>query len=134
MSQDQSTGATANAWGRTTARAIAGQIGATMTSVTSNEALLNGKHVVIKCAARATDSVGVTFKMLERLDYIVAAFQVHDDIFELWSLLPETFRKEMRDTRSKGAAGGKVGLVRRDVFENHGSRIGRVQVFHVALS
>jgi len=73
--------------------------------------------VVIKCAASATDSVGVTFKMLERLDSIIGAFQLDDGSFELWSLSPEKFRQEMRDTRSRGSAAGKVGIVRRDFFE-----------------
>jgi len=40
------------------------------------------KNVVIKCAASATDSVGVTFKMLERLDSIIGAFQLDDGSFE----------------------------------------------------
>ena len=71
MTQDRASGAAANDWGLTTARAIASQIGAVMKSRASNEALLDGKKVVIKCAASATDSVGVTFKMLDRLDSVI---------------------------------------------------------------
>lgn len=63
----------------------------------SNEALLNGQHVVIKCAAPATDSVGVTYQMLERLDAVIGAFQLDDGSFELWSLSPGS---------SRAAAGG----------------------------
>src|SRR5262249_49901918 len=107
MAQDRASGAAANEWGRVTARAIASKIG------TSNEATLNGEKVVIKCAASATDSVGVTFKMLDRLDSIIGAFQLDDKSFELWSLAPEKFHQEMRDTRSKGSSSGKVGIVRR---------------------
>lgn len=102
MTQDRASGAAANDWGRATARAIASQIGAVMKSRASNEALLDGKKVVIKCAASATDSVGVTFKMLDRLDSVIAAFQLDDGSFELWSLPRERFRHEMRDSRSKG--------------------------------
>jgi hypothetical protein len=127
MTQDRTSGAAANEWGHATARVIAHRIGAVMTSRTSNEALFEGKKVVIKCAAIATDSVGVTFKMLDRLDSVIAAFQLDDGYFELWSLSADTFRQEMRDTRSKGAAKGKVGLLRRNVFENRGTSLGKVQ-------
>jgi hypothetical protein len=126
MTQDRVTGAAANKWGQTTARGIASKIGAIMNGRTSNEATLDGKTVVIKCAAKATDSVGVTFMMLDRLDSIIGAFQLYDGSFELWSLSTEIFRQEMRDTRSKGSSAGKVGLVRRDFFEKSGRLLGRV--------
>lgn len=126
MKQDQISGAAADEWGRTTARAIAHKLGAEMKSKTSNEATFNGKNIVIKCAATATDSVGVTFKMLDRLDSIVAAFQRNNGSFELWRLPADKFRREMRDTRSTGASAGKVGLVRKDVFEKHGELITQI--------
>jgi hypothetical protein len=128
MTQVRSSGATANAWGRETARRIAAKIGATMTNRASNEATLDGKRVVIKCAALKTDSVGVTYKMLDTLDSVVGAFQVDDGSFELWTLSPAAFRNGMRATRSRGAAAGKVGLVRRDAFHKHGTLIGRVHL------
>ena len=128
MTQDQLSGAAADEWGRKTARAIASELGAEMKSATSNEATFNGKNIVIKCAAPATDSVGVTFKMLDRLDSIVAAFQRADGSFDLWRLPADKFRREMRDTRSTGASAGKVGLVRKDVFEKHGELITRVNL------
>jgi hypothetical protein len=128
MAQDRASGAAANEWGRVTARAIASKIGAVIKSGTSNEATLNGEKVVIKCAASATDSVGVTFKMLDRLDSIIGAFQLDDKSFELWSLSPEKFHQEMRDTRSKGSSAGKVGIVRRDVFEKSGMLLARIRL------
>jgi hypothetical protein len=100
MTQDRVTGAAANEWGRTTARAIASKIGAAMKGRTSNEATLDGQKVVIKCAAFGTDSVGVTFKMLDRLDSIIGAFQLDDESFELWSLL--TFSLKTRPLKSRG--------------------------------
>jgi hypothetical protein len=128
MTQDRVSGAAANEWGRDTARAIASKIGAVMKGRSSNEAVLDGKKVVIKCAASATDSVGVTFKMLDHLDSIIGAFQLDDGSFELWSLPPEKFRQQMRDTRSRGSAAGKVGLVRRGFFEKGGTLIGRIRL------
>ena len=99
-----------------------------MLTLTSNEARLDGEQVVIKCAALNTESVGVTFKMLETLDAIIAAFQLDDGSFELWSLPSDVFRAEMRDTRSQGASAGKVGLVSRAVFSSCGTLVGRIRI------
>jgi hypothetical protein len=127
MPQNQASGAAANKWGRETARQIAPRIGAVMLGSGSNEATFGGKRVVIKCAARKTNSVGVTFKMLEALDAVIGAFQLDDGSFEVWSLPSDVFRAEMRNTRSRGRAAGKVGLVRRAVFSNRGTLVGRVR-------
>jgi hypothetical protein len=94
----------------------------------SNEATLNGETVVIKCAASATGSVGVTFKMLDSLDSIIAAFQLYDGSFELWSLAPEKFHQEMRDTRSMGSSAGKVGIVSKAFFEKNGKLFARIRL------
>jgi hypothetical protein len=126
MSQDRSSGAAAAAWGIAMARQIAREIGASIPTGVSNECLLSGKRTVIKCAAAATDSVGVSFKMLDRLEVVLAAFQHVDGSFEIWTITPAVFRDHMRDTRSKGASAGKVGLVRRKVFQSEGNSLGRV--------
>jgi hypothetical protein len=128
MTQDSSSGAAANQWGRETARKIASQIDATMQRRGSNEALLDGKRVVIKCAATTTDSVGVTYKMLETLNSVIGAFQLDDGTFELWSLQPQQFKAAMRATQSRGASAGKVGIVKKSVFFNHGKLFGRVRI------
>ena len=90
MIQNRASGAAADQWGRNTARALAQHLGATKPTLRSNECLLHGRRV-IKCAAPDTDSVGVTFKMLDRLDEIVGAFQRYDGAFELWSLRPSLY-------------------------------------------
>ena len=82
MKQKQLTGAAAGEWGRKTAQAIASVLGAEFKKHTSNEATFKGKTIVIKCAAPATNSVGITFKMLDRLDSIVVAFKGDDGSFE----------------------------------------------------
>ncbi len=128
MPQDKNSGAAADRWGRETAHQIASQIGATMQSRASNQALLNGQKVVIKCAALATDSVGVTYKMLDKLDSIIGAFQLDDGSFELWSLHPKEFEAAMRETRSRGASAGKVALVRKSIFLGRGRSLGRVRL------
>lgn len=126
MSQDRASGAAADEWGRQTARELAQQLGATKRTLRSNECLLDGKRIVIKSAAPGTDSVGVTFKMLDRLDEVLGAFQRDDGAFDIWSLSPSVFREHMRDTRSRGASAGKVGLVKKDVFQSKGRALGRV--------
>lgn len=128
MNQDRTTGAKANEWGRATARKIASKIGAVMKGRASNEAILDGKTVVIKCAAAKTDSVGVTLNMLGHLDSVIGAFQLEDGSFELWTLSAAKFREAMRDTRSKGAAAGKVVLVRKRSFELGGKLFKRIRL------
>jgi len=128
MSQDRASGAAADEWGRQTARALAQRLGATNPTRHSNEYLLDGKRVVIKCAGPDTDSVGVTFQMLDRLDEVLGAFQRADGAFDIWSLSPADFKEHMRDTRSRGASAGKVGLVKRDVFQSRGRSLGRVRL------
>ena len=86
----------------------------------SNEGQYNGQRVVIKCAGRNTTSVGVTHRMLESLDLVLAAFQHHDGSFDVYSLRADEYRRHMRDSRSSGAA-GRVGLVTKKTFTEHGT-------------
>jgi len=125
MSQDQESGAKASEWGHKTAESIAREIGASGIGKVSNECRLGEERIVIKCANVETQSVGVTYRMLERLDRIIAAFGVDDGSFELWALSPVEFRSAMRESRTSA---GKVGLVERSFFERHGKPLGRVRV------
>ena len=124
MPQDKESGGRAARWGHDTAKKVAVAIGATGMGNTSNECSLGGKRAVIKCAAPDTDSVGVTYQMLGRLDTVVAAFQLDDGSFEVWSVTPKQFESAMRD--SAGSGRGKTGLVRRDYFKGDGRSLGRI--------
>lgn len=126
MSQDQSSGAVASQWGKDTARLIAFKINAKMVSSRSNECIFEGVKGVIKCAKTATSSVGVSYKMLGRLDFIIGAFQAENGSFELYKLPVNYFENKMRPTASKGAANGKVGIVRRSAFESDAIYIGSI--------
>ncbi len=126
--QNRESGARASRWGHETARAIAAELGASDIRRASNECRLNNERIVIKCAAVKTRSVGVTYKMLERVDRIVGAFQRHDRLFELWAMTPEQFRATMRATQSRGTSAGKVAVVERRIFEQVGTKLGRVNV------
>ena len=97
-----------------------------MRSRTSNECDYNNKRAVIKCAKEATTSVGVTYKMLERLDLVIGAFQSADGKFHLWGMPPEEYKRNMRPTASRGDSRGKVGIVERDVFKGKGRYIGTI--------
>ena len=127
MPQDRLSGAKAAAWGHATAEKVAAEIGAQGMGRASNECRLDGERIVIKCARVDTQSVGVTYQMLKRLDRIVAAFQLDDGSFELWSITPEQFKTSMRESRSRGGI-GKTALVERKFFQQHGQRMGRVRV------
>ena len=128
MPQDQETGANGNSFGRKTSRVIAEKIGAKMLTQTSNEATYNGNSIVIKCASKKTTNIGVTFKMLNRLDSIIGSFEQEGGAFELYTLAVEAFRANMRATKSKGPSAGKVGVVSKSVFIKSGEKLKTIWV------
>ena len=128
MPQNSRSGAEANAFGRKTARKIAPAIGATLIGRGSNEAILNGRHVVIKCARVRTPGVGVSYRMLPILHAIVAAFQRDDGAFDVVSLDAEVFRERMTETRSTGPSARRVGIVTKNVFAEEGKHIATVKI------
>jgi hypothetical protein len=126
--QNQNSGAEANDWGRQTARVIAETIGAEMLSKNSNECNLMGERAVIKCAKVSTDSVGVTYQMLERIQFILGAFQAENGKFDIYKLPASIFQENMRATASQGSAKGKVGIVRKSIFHASGKFMSSVEV------
>jgi hypothetical protein len=117
MTQNQHTGAAANKYGRETARLIMKELSTEPISKISNECMLDGRRVAIKCSRAYTKQVGVSYKMLERLDGVIGAFETNTGNYELYEISPETFKQNMRETRSTGAAAGKVALVLQKIFE-----------------
>lgn len=128
MPQDRKSGAAANLYGRETAAKITKLLGTKLISSNSNECKLNGKRVVIKCSKKNTKCVGVSYQMLKRLDAIVAAFETERGMYDLYELSPCDFADNMRETRSKGPAAGRVGLVTKSVFEDKGRFIKQIVV------
>lgn len=122
MTQNRSSGAAANAYGRETAPKIAAALGATMNGSDSNEATLDGKRVVIKIAGKNTTSVGVTYSMLEHLDTVIAAFQHKTGPYEVFALPADVFLQHARDSKTSSSV-GIVGLVTRKIFETVGRKI-----------
>ena len=97
-------------------------------SKVSNECILDGRRVAIKCSRVNTKQVGVSYKMLERLDGIIGAFETETNTYELYEISPDTFKENMRETRSTGAAAGKVALVTQKIFEEEGKFIQMVKL------
>jgi hypothetical protein len=128
MPQDHQSGIDGNEFGRTMAPKIAHAVGATMHRKGSNEAVLGEKRIVIKCARKSTRSIGVSYRMLPTLSAIVAAFQRDDGAFDVFSLDAQTYKKHMKETRSKGASAGRVGIVTKSAFTTEGESIGTVSI------
>lgn len=123
MPQDRESGARADKYGRETARKIAERISATAISKTSNEFLLKNRKITIRCARFKTTDVGVSYKMLERIDAVIAALEQSNEEYKLYEISPQTFKQHMRETKSKGASAGKVALVGKNVFMSKGKLI-----------
>ncbi len=128
MPQNRDSGARANEYGRENAKRIAEKIGAKSISKRSNEFELKGRKITIRSAKHSTNDLGVTYKMLERIDAIFGALEQENGKYELYEISPSMFEKNMRETRSKGPAAGKVGLVRKSVFVNEGTFICSVEI------
>lgn len=119
MPQNQKAGAAGNEFGHENAPRIASAIGAELSRPGSNEAIWNGKRVVIKSAGKSTSSVGVTYSMLETLDVVIAAFQHKTGVFEVYTLPASRFSDLAVDSRSSE----HVGIVTRKAFVEEGQRI-----------
>ena len=128
VGQSRESGARANAWGRETADKIARQIGAKKINPNANEYRLDDQTVTIRCARSTTNTVGVTYKMLERIDRVIAALENDAGQFELYSLSPSQYSDKMRGTRSTGPSAGRVGMVRVSEFRNNGQHMETVTI------
>lgn len=128
MPQDRETGARANRYGRETAKKVAERIGANSVSKTSNEFELQGRRTTIRCARCSNSNPGASYKMLERVDAVFAALEQENGEYRLYEISPSVFKENMRDTRSKGPAAGRVGLLRRSAFVNEGRFVRSLRV------
>ena len=110
MTQDRTTGTAANLWGRETARRITAVIGAHPVNKNSNECLWKGRRFLIKSANPRVTSVGVSYKMIERLHAVLGAFRKSGSTFALYELDPKICSNNMTPTRSKGPSKNRVEL------------------------
>jgi ribosomal protein L24E len=121
MPQGQESGARAVEYGLQTASKIAEKLGGLKIGITrSNEYEINNRKVVIKCAKIKTDSVGVAYQMLDRVAAILGSFEIENGTYDIYELVPDVYRANMRPTHSTGSAAGQVGIVKKSVFIDRG--------------
>jgi hypothetical protein len=128
MSQNKESGAKAVQYGKKTARTIGEKIGAISTSNTSNEFKHKDRYVTIRCAHKKTSSVGVSYKMLNRVDAIIGAFEQKKGQYKLCEITTTQYLENMTETKSTGKSAGKVGKVSRSYFINEGKPLETVNL------
>ena len=120
MPQDRSSGSAGNLYGRECGKRIAAALGAERirTDGNSNECLLGGMRIVIKCSRAATQQqVGVYLSMLERLDAVVGAFENENRSTDIVRLSAKDYAECMR---VRSYVSGDLGLVHRRSFAEKG--------------
>lgn len=123
MPQNKETGAAANQFGKESAKKIANLLGLKRLSNNSNEVLYDNKNAVIKSARRGNIYIGVTLKMLERIELILAAIENHNGNFELYQLDSDVFKDNIRIGHHK-----HIALVRNKIFIEEGKFIQMVKL------
>lgn len=81
------------------------------------------QRAVIKSAHLGNDYIGVSLKMLDRIDLIIAAFENADGDFDLYALDVNTFKDNIRIGHHE-----HIGLVTKKVFLDKGKFIGNVKL------
>ncbi len=115
--QNQKTGAEAAKWGRHAAAAFAQQIGATNLRHGANEFEWKGKRITIHSARLGSQTIGVTYNTLSRVQLVIGAFEESSGEFELWSVTPEKCKDELRNSLT---GKDKVGLLTKGTFKKFG--------------
>ena len=99
MAQDKNSGRKAREFGLQAARELIRALGGKQCREGSNEFLWEGKLAVLKSAKPGNTIIGVTPKMRERLDVVVAAFQLphsgkgKERVFELYAFHKADFNR-----------------------------------------
>jgi len=127
MPQDRLSGAEGDRYGREFGRRVAAALGAEMVARGSNECLFNGERVVVKCAHQRTKSVGVPYKMMERIKAVFAAFEQDDGSYVVRRLPVERYAELSTPSRSNSVSAHRVGMVKRAVFEGEGEVVAVVR-------
>lgn len=130
MPQDRDTGAEASRYGHDCGERLAAALGTQLLSATSNECMLNGERVVIKCARATTTKVGISYQMVQTLDAVLGAFEDATGSYRVLRLPAKRCANLMdaEPTASHGPSSGKVGMVRRAVFEQEGTLVAVVRI------
>lgn len=115
-------------FGTETADHIASALNAIKIGKNSNEFKYLDKTIAIKCAKKATNSVGVTHKMLDRIDSVLGAFETskHQE-YKVYEITTDQYKRLMYGTKSKQNI-NKVSEVRKSDFKKYGRYIATIPV------
>lgn len=116
MPQNTESGKRANAYGHQTSRLIAEKIGATSVTDKTNEFAFEGRLVTIRCAQKGNKQIGVLYSMLNRVDSVIAAFEIEKGKYKLYEMTPSLYKLWMRDSKKEGT----LGLLAMRTFETFG--------------
>lgn len=111
MGQDMESGRAANEYGHAMAAKIANFLGAELLSKSSNESILDGERIAIKCAHQKTPQIGLSLAMLGRVRDIVAALEDQDGGYTLYRVDPQWYRAAMVPSRSNSPSAWTVMMV-----------------------
>lgn len=111
MGQDMESGRAANEYGHAMAAKIANFLGAELLSKSSNESILDGERIAIKCAQRKTPQIGLSLAMLGRVRDIIAALEDQDGGYTLYRVDPQWYRSAMAPSRSNSPSARTVMMV-----------------------
>ena len=130
MPQNRHTGAEGNRFGHDCGARVAVALGTRLLGGASNECILNGERVVIKCARKGTPDVGITYRMVQTLDAVVGAFEDASGLYRILRLPAYRCKNlmQMKPTRSHGPSARKVGKVPKSVFEHEGTLLSVVRI------
>lgn len=121
MPQNQQTGAAGSNYGHECGKKMIAALGGNKLNSRSNVFVLDGKRYAVHCAQKRTTSVGVTYLVLKNLDAVLGAFQQDDGSYRVLLLSAKQYEANMYPTRSRGPSAGRVGMVKRTVFEDIGT-------------
>jgi hypothetical protein len=128
MSQTRDSGAAGNDFGRSFAPRLANVLGARMVRTGSNECVYQNEHMVLKSARGRTRSIGVSYRMLDGLNAILAAFQDPEGAWRVFRVDAAEYRRSMRPTGSRGPSAGRVGVLDLNTIVRVGTLIGTFSV------
>lgn len=123
MHQDKESGARASHFGHQNGTALIAHLGGKNRKPGSNEFDFNGERVSIHSAHYRngrSQSVGVTRLCLKTIRSVLGAFQDEDGSYRVLKLSANQFESSSRPTASRGPSSGRVLIVKRAVFEEHG--------------
>ena len=129
MPQDRMSGMAGHQFGKAMAPLIARKLNTQLIGARSNECWYNGELAVIKTSGTKTSGIVVTYRMLNRVKMILAAFQTSPGLFSVYQLSADSFKSCMVPSKSaQHVKENSAGIVGRSQFINLGEFLTKVQI------